>query len=457
MKYQTFTLRNFREIAQLKNVPEEKLFDVEVVGSVLPFKTNNYVVNELIDWNNCNDDPLFRLNFPQKEMLSEEHYKMVATHLRAGADRPDISRAANRVRFDLNPHPAGQLEHNVPLLNGESLPGVQHKYDETLLFFPSQGQTCHAYCTFCFRWPQFTGISDLKFAMKQTDLLISYLQEHTEVTDVLFTGGDPMVMKANALAVFFNALLEADLPHVQNIRIGSKSLAFWPYRYVTDTDADDMLDLFRKVVQSGKHLAFMAHFNHPVELSTNIVQEATGRIRETGAEIRTQSPVLNHINADPDIWAEMWKKQVAMGMIPYYMFVARDTGAKDYFALPLFRTWQIFRNAYKQVSGISRTVRGPSMSANPGKVQIVGVTKVQGKKVMVLNFLQARNSDWVGRPFFAAFNDKAEWLSDLKPAFGEKEFFYSKEFRSMLKLDEDTLGTLSGELEQIFRRCSDDN
>ena len=102
MKYQTFTLRNFREIAQLKNVPEEKLFDVEVVGSVLPFKTNNYVVNELIDWNNCNDDPLFRLNFPQKEMLSEEHYKMVATHLRAGADRPDISRAANRVRFDLN-------------------------------------------------------------------------------------------------------------------------------------------------------------------------------------------------------------------------------------------------------------------------------------------------------------------------------------------------------------------
>ena len=218
-----------------------------------------------------------------------------------------------------------------------------------------------------------------------------------------------------------------------------------------------LLDLFRKVVQSGKHLAFMAHFSHPIELSTNIVQEAAGRIRETGAEIRTQSPVLNHINADPDIWAEMWKKQVAMGMIPYYMFVARDTGAKDYFALPLFRTWQIFRNAYKQVSGISRTVRGPSMSANPGKVQIVGVTKVQGKKVMVLNFLQARNSDWVGRPFFAAFNDKAEWLSDLKPAFGEKEFFYSKEFRSMLKLDEDTLGTLSGELEQIFRRCSDDN
>ena len=379
---------------------------------------------------------------------------MVAEQVRRQADRNDISRAANRVRFELNPHPAGQLDHNVPMLNGESLPGVQHKYDETMLFFPSQGQTCHAYCTFCFRWPQFTGLSDLKFAMKQSDHLIAYLREHPEISDVLFTGGDPMVMSSKAMSVYINALLDADLPHLQNIRIGSKTLAFWPYRYVTDPDANDMLDLFRKVVQSGKHLAFMAHVSHPVELSTGIAQDAIGRIRATGAEIRTQSPLLNHVNANADIWAEMWRKQVNLGMIPYYMFVARDTGARDYFAVPLHSTWKIFRNAYKQVSGICRSVRGPSMSANPGKVQIVGVTRVMGEKVFVLNFLQARNSDWVGRPFFAAFNDKAEWLSDLKPAFGEKEFFYSKEFRSILKLEEDTLSTYTGELEQIFKRDS---
>jgi L-lysine 2,3-aminomutase len=210
------------------------------------------------------------------------------------------------------------------------------------------------------------------------------------------------------------------------------------------------------VAAHGKHLAFMAHFSHPVELSTGIVHEAIGRIRETGAEIRTQSPVMDHINADADIWADMWKQQVALGMIPYYMFVARNTGAKEYFSLPLVRTWQIFRNAYKQVSGICRSVRGPSMSAYPGKVQIVGVTKVREEKVFVLNFIQARNRDWVGRPFFAAYNESAEWLTDLKPAFGEKEFFYSREFRSMLKLDEDTLGTHSGKLEQLFRRCSND-
>ena len=454
MDYRAITLRNIREVTQIKHLPEEMLFDMQVVGSVLPFKTNNYVVNELIDWNNFREDPIFRLNFPQREMLSEQHYEMVAAHLRSGASRLDISKAVNRIRFDLNPHPAGQLQHNVPLLEGEILPGVQHKYNETILFFPSQGQTCHAYCTFCFRWPQFTGITDLKFAMKQTDLLIAYLKEHPEVTDVLITGGDPMVMSTKTLAVYIDALLGDGLTNLKNIRIGSKTLAFWPYRFVTDPDAEGLLELFRKIIRHGKHLAFMAHVSHPVELSTTIAQEAIARIRETGAEMRTQSPVMNHINADADTWAEMWRKQVSLGMIPYYMFVARNTGAKEYFALPLYRTWQIFRNAYKKVSGLCRSVRGPSMSAHPGKIQVVGVATINNEKVFVLNFLQARNRDWVGRPFFAAFNDKATWLSELKPAFGEKEFFYSREFRSMLKIDEDTLETYTGEIEQIFRRYS---
>ncbi len=454
MKYQTYTLRNFKQIPQFKNIPEEYLFNIEVVGNILPFKTNNYVVNELIDWDNYAEDPMFCLNFPQKEMLRPDHFETMAGLIQAGADRSQISRMANEVRYDLNPHPAGQLEHNVPTYQGEPLPGVQHKYRETALFFPSQGQTCHAYCTFCFRWPQFTGNSDLKFSMRQTDLLVGYLREHPEISDVIFTGGDPMVMSASNLAAHIDALLDADLPGLKNIRIGTKTLAFWPYRYLTDPDADEVLDIFRKVVDRGIQLAFMAHFSHPVELSTPAVQEAVGRILKTGVQIRTQSPVLNHVNAGADLWASMWKQQVSLGMIPYYMFVARDTGAKDYFALPLGRTWQIFRKAYGQVSGICRTVRGPSMSANPGKVQILGVTEVHGERVFVLNFLQARNPEWVGRPFFAAYTEKAYWLSDLKPAFGKSEFFYSREFRRRLKIEEDSMGIYAEELERVFRKCS---
>jgi len=456
MNYQTYTLRNFRNIPQLKSIPPEKVFDIEVVGSVLPFKTNNYIVDELIDWDNYEKDPIFCLNFPQRGMLSEEHFESMAELIKSGAEQSEISRKANEIRAELNPHPAGQLEYNVPLYKGEPLPGVQHKYKETMLFFPSQGQTCHAFCTFCFRWPQFTGISDLKFAMKQSDLLVGYLSEHPEISDILFTGGDPMVMSAKNFSVYIDALLEADIPHLKNIRIGTKTLAFWPYRYTSDPDAGELLEVFKKIVNSGIHLAFMAHVSHPVELSTGVVRKAIERIRDTGAQIRTQSPILDQINADPVIWSDMWKLQVKLGMIPYYMFIARDTGAKNYFSIPLVKTWEIFREAYSMVSGISRTVRGPSMSANPGKVQVVGVSKVNGEKVFVLNFLQARNKAWVGRPFFARYDENAEWLSDLKPAFGEEEFFYTGEYRKLLKINDDSNEIFAEELNDFFSRCLDE-
>jgi L-lysine 2,3-aminomutase len=178
----------------------------------------------------------------------------------------------------------------------------------------------------------------------------------------------------------------------------------------------------------------MAHFNHPRELQTEAVQIATERILETGAQIRTQSPIMQHINDDPDVWAEMWRGQVAMGMVPYYMFIARDTGAQHYFAVPLVRCWEIFRGAYSQVSGICRTVRGPSMSAEPGKVQVLGVTEVAGEKVIGLRFLQGRDSDWVHRPFFAAYDPRAIWLTDLEPAFGEPHFFFEDEAPMVIDL-----------------------
>ena len=151
----------------------------------------------------------------------------------------------------LNPHPAGQMTHNVPLHNEEPLPGVQHKYLETVLFFPSNGQTCHAYCTFCFRWAQFVGIEELKFANNDVELLVSYLKKHRRVTDVLITGGDPMIMGTKTLRRYLEALLTPELEHIQSIRIGTKAVGYWPQRFVTDTDADDLMRLFEKVVNSG--------------------------------------------------------------------------------------------------------------------------------------------------------------------------------------------------------------
>lgn len=434
MNYQSYQLHNYRSIPQIRNLPEEKLKEMEVVGSVLPFKTNNYVVNELIDWKNIPSDPMFILTFPQKAMLLDSFYDDMNKILSNGS-RESIKKKANEIRLQLNPHPAGQVEHNIPMLDGVKIPGLQHKYKQTVLFFPSQGQTCHAYCTFCFRWPQFVGMNEIKFASKEAEVLATYIKRNSEITDILFTGGDPLIMKTKILEEYIDRLLNEDIPNLQTIRIGTKALGYWPYRFTSDADAEDLLRLFERIIKKGINLAIMAHFNHPVELSTAAVQDAIKRIRNTGAQIRTQSPVLRYINDSAEVWAEMWRKQVNLNCIPYYMFVARDTGAQHYFALPLVEAWEIFRKAYQKVSGVCRTVRGPSMSCTAGKIQILGVSDIKNEdindKVFTLRFLQGRNPDWVARPFFAKFDKEALWIDDLKPAFGQNKFFFEEELERL--------------------------
>lgn len=438
--YQAYALHNYANLPQIGRLSPEDREAVEVVGRVLPFKTNNYVTEELIDWSNIPHDPIFTLNFPRREMLGKTHYARVKNLLNTGASQEIVREAVREIRLKLNPNPAGQ-EHNVPVMGGVRLKGIQHKYRETVLFFPSQGQTCHAYCTFCFRWPQFSGMNDFKFAMKEADLLLKYLKGHPRVTDVLFTGGDPMTMSAAVLRAYIEPLLAPGYEHIRTLRIGTKSLAYWPYRYLTDPDADDVIRLFEQVAAAGKNLTVQAHFNHPVELSTEALRQAVARIRNTGAQIRTQSPLLKHINDDPQLWAGMWRKQVDLSCIPYYMFIARDTGSKAFFELPLDKCWAIFKKAYSQVSGVCRTVRGPSMSHHPGKIQLMGVAEIKGEKVFVLRFLQGRNPNWADIPFFAAYDPKATWFDQLKPAFGETQFFFENDklFRKALSVSDSIL------------------
>lgn len=417
-RFRAYTSKHLDELLQRAGLGDEERLKVRAVATVLPFRTNAYVVEELIDWSAAPDDPIYRLVFPQEDMLPAADVARLADLLKAEAPNAEVQAEANKVRMQLNPHPAGQMELNVPLIGREPVPGMQHKYSETVLFFPKQGQTCHAYCTYCFRWAQFVGDADLKFASDDIDQLVGYLGEHPEVTSVLLTGGDPMIMGESVLKRYIEPLLEVE--QLESIRIGTKSLAYWPQRFTTDADADDTLRLFEQVNAAGKNLAFMAHFSHPRELESPLVASAVERIIGTGATIRTQAPLIRSINDDAALWAGMWRRQHSMGMIPYYMFIERDTGPQDYFAVPLAQAYEIFREAYASVSGLCRTVRGPSMSATPGKVCVDGVTEIAGQKVFVLHLIQSRDASLVGRPFFAHYDPRAAWLTDLRPAFADR-------------------------------------
>lgn len=410
-RFEVFDRRSLARIPQLAGLPSHEREVMRAVAAVFPFRVNRYVLDELIDWSRVPNDPIYQLTFPQRGMLTSRDL----ARLCAGDDAETAS-VAREIQAGLNPHPAGQLALNVPTLDGESLPGIQHKYRETVLFFPRHGQTCHSYCSYCFRWPQFVGLESLRFAASESTGLSRYLDAHPEVSDVLFTGGDPMVMSARLLSTYVEPLLARGREHLTSIRFGSKALAYWPHRFVVDRDADDVLRLFERIVASGRSLAFMAHVSHPRELDTPMARRAIARVLATGAVIRCQAPLMRHVNDSAAVWSEAWHTQVRLGLVPYYMFVARDTGPRQYFEVPLVRAHDIYATALSRVSGLARTVRGPSMSATWGKVVVDGPTMVGDRKLIALRYLQARDPAWVGRPFFAERDDSASWLDGLRPA-----------------------------------------
>ena len=431
-KFKANTRRDLPRIAEKLRFNRDQLTDMQAVSAVLPFRVNDYVIEHLIDPEDVPNDPIFQLTFPQRGMLEEEDFRRMRDLVAKGATETEIKLAADEIRGRLNPHPAGQMQLNVPLLDGEVVGGMQHKYQETVLFFPSQGQTCHAYCSYCFRWAQFVGDADLKFASREANQLVNYVRENPQVSSVLITGGDPMVMKTPVLRRYIEPLLRAKLPNLHSIRIGTKALAYWPYRFTEGGDADDFLRLIEEVRAAGKHFALMAHSSHSRELEPKVAQHAVERVLNAGAVIRCQAPLIRKVNDNANVWAQLWRRQVQLGMVPYYMFVERDTGAKAYFEVPLARAYKVFTEAYSQVAGLCRTVRGPSMSAMPGKVLIDGITQVAGEKVFVLKFLQGRDPKWANRVFFARYDPTATWLSGLQPAFGEEQFFFEDTMREAL-------------------------
>jgi len=418
MKYIAYNAKNFRKIEYIRYLDPQLIEDTEIVAKVLPFKTNNYIVDYLIDWKNYEQDPIYTLTFPRKEMLREDHFERVRRAMRKNVPEDELTRIINGIRLELNPHPANQAS-NVPMLDGEPLAGSQHKYRDIILFFPSEGQSCHAHCTFCFRWPQFVKDLDLQFSMREIDLLIDYVRRNEHIHEILFTGGDPLIMSPGTISRYIDKIIQARIPHLETIRFGTKSLTFWPFTFLPDfsDEAEDMLSMFRNITGHGYHLAFMAHFNHPNELNNGIVQEAIENIKSTGAVIRTQAPLLRSINDSAKTWSDLWKLQVNLGLIPYYMFVERQTGPYDYYSIPLARVYEIYQRAVKTSASFAKTVTAPVMSASLGKVQVLGTidSPLDDEKYFILQYVRHRDYTKTFKPFLMKYDETSTWVDQLHP------------------------------------------
>ena len=127
-KYRVYTNRDIDQLPPLRKLTEAERNAMKAVSAVLPFRVNNYVIEDLIDWSEIPNDPIYQMTFPQPAMLEPEDFSTMYALVHRGADNDEIRDAARQIQLRMNPHPSGQVELNVPELDGRRLEGLQHKY-----------------------------------------------------------------------------------------------------------------------------------------------------------------------------------------------------------------------------------------------------------------------------------------------------------------------------------------
>jgi KamA family protein len=354
-------ITSIQKIAELS--AEEKVAGAQVSEKFV-FRTNDYY-QSLINWDDP-DDPIRRLVIPDAKELNEW----------------------------------GRLDASHEELYTK-VPGLEHKYTDTALLLCND--VCGAYCRFCFRKRLFMNDNDE--VVKDVSNGVRYIREHPEISNVLLTGGDPLIMSTSKLEPVIAQL--RDIPHVKIIRIGTKMPAFNPYRIINDPSLWRMLETYST---TEARIYIMAHFNHPVEL-TAVAREGLDTLHKHGAIIINQSPMIRGVNDSVQTMLELFNELSYMGVPPYYVFQCRPTEGNKAYSIPIEKAYQIFVEAQNQCSGLAKRARF-SMSHVTGKIAVVGLNESQ----VIFQYHRAADPKDTGRVMVFRRNSAAHWFDDYEEA-----------------------------------------
>ncbi len=351
------------KLEQVEGLREREREQLREVVEKFAFRTNTYY-NSLINWDDP-EDPIRRLVIPSLEEL-EVWGKLDAS---------------NEKKYT--------VAH-----------GTEHKYRDTALLLVTD--VCGAYCRFCFRKRLFMDDNDE--VARRLDEGLKYIKEHKEINNVLLTGGDPLVLSTEKLRKILRELSEFE--HVRIVRIGSKMLAFNPFRVLDDKELLKLFEWFNSL--EGKQLYLMNHFNHPREL-TKEAREAIRLVRETGTVMTNQSPIIRGINDSEEVLQELLEELAFEGVPPYYLFQCRPTMGNKTYATKIEETLDLIERVRSKVSGLSARVRYV-MSHETGKIEIVGRTE----KYIFFRYHRAAREEDMGKFMVYERNPEAYWFDDYK-------------------------------------------
>jgi len=357
-------IRYIRELTDVARMYPLDMKSLEAVTARFPFMANTYCLS-LIDWSDP-EDPIRRLVIPSMEEIDNGWGDMDAS-----------------------------CESHYQVT-----PGLQHKYHDTAVMLVTD--SCFGYCRYCFRKRLFTKYRENEI-LKDTSIAVRYIKNHSEINNVLVSGGDPLMLSTASLRKIITALRE--IRHVDIIRVGTNAAAFNPYRIIDDPELPAMISEFST---TEKRIYFMLHFSHINEITPAAIK-AVNILLKSGAILCNQTPLLRGVNDDPRLLAELFKKLASIGVAPYYVFQVRPTVGNRPYALPLVEAYQIFEESQKYIAGTAKRARFV-MSHSSGKIEVIGLDDSH----IYLRYHRSPDPEENGALIVARRNDDGYWLEDFQ-------------------------------------------
>ena len=349
------------QLANYVDLSSNEKEQLEQVVQVHPMRVSPYYMS-LINWNDPHD-PVRKMVVPSVEELNLEGF------------------------YDTS----GEAENT-------KMPGLQHKYSETALILATN--RCATYCRHCFR-KRLVGLPTDEI-IKRFEEAAEYVEKHSEINNVLISGGDPLVLSNEVIERFLEVLTKID--NLSYIRFGSRTPVTLPSR-LSDPE---LLGLFKKYSQMDKRLYVVTQFNHPREITLQSVS-AVSKLINAGVLLSNQTVLLEGVNDNTDTLATLMNRLVSIGVAPYYVFQCRPVKrVKRYFQVPICEGVRIVEKAKANCNGHSKRFKY-IMSHKTGKIEILGI--IDGE--IYFKYHEAKNRENLGVMFKRRVDEKAGWLDDF--------------------------------------------
>jgi KamA family protein len=359
------SIDKMKEYVYLESDEEEKLRNVV---DKHPMNIPRYYFS-LINQNNPND-PIKKLAYPSEDELV-------------------ISGSMGETTQD----PYGDDKHN----KGN---GILHKYRYSALIVATD--YCSMYCRHCFR-KAIVGLPNDK-TVENFQNALQYIREHKEITNVIISGGDPMLIDTPKLKKMLDGLKEIE--HINYVRIGTRTPVVYPMRFFDD-ELMDYLKAFNKI----KTLYIPTHFNHVNEI-TPTATKAILRIREAGIAVNNQAVLLKGVNDRVEDIENLMNSLVRIGVNPYYLYQCMPVSrVRNHFQLPLKEGIDMVDQAKERLDGYAKRFKF-IMGHDKGKIEIVGRTD----ETLVLKHIHSRpeHPHDASKMLFMKLDDQAGWLDDME-------------------------------------------